>query len=198
MATRQQQPDKATTEPQKQAAETSAEMSVEDIQREIALVELQTKKLQLEEAKKNNAAYLEAEKQRSKRNRQRQGELKQIAQAEEAVVKKCRHKSGGNPKDVLRGGGIGSFSIISRALMPDGVTVFLQCARCRMKIYFRPLSVAEEAKLQKADPQMHSRYLEGKRLHETSIEDGLEHAELRGPTFFFQNSEGVPIIPDRV
>lgn len=178
--------------------EAGEEKSLEQIQREIAELDLQTKQLQYGEAKKRNELFVQAEDQRHRQNRQRQAELAQGRAAHASVVKVCRHKSGGSPRNILKGGGIGSFSIISRALMPDGVTVLLQCARCRLRQYFRQLSGPEEAKLRKGDSEKWAVYQEGKRLYEASIDLGLEHAELRGPTFFFQNAEGVPLVPEMV
>jgi hypothetical protein len=177
-------------------ATASDTRSLEEIQREILEVELETKKLNLAEAKQRNAEFVQREEMRRKHNRQRMSELKAGRDAAEAVVRECRHKSGGNPTNILRGGGIGSFSILTRALMPDGVTRLIQCSRCRLKVYFRLLTAPEEAKLQKGDPDKFAHYLEGKRLFEISKDQGLEHAELRGPTFFFQNEQGVPIIPE--
>lgn len=172
--------------------------SLEEIQKEIALVELETKKMQLARSKRDNELFQQAEETRHKNNRQRMAELKAGRESAEAIVNACRHKSGGGPANPLRGGGIGSFSTITRSIMPDGVTLFLQCPRCRMKEYFRLLTAPEESKLRKGNPEMYDRYKKSKKLYEISIEDGLEHAEMRGPTFMFQNSEGVPIIPDRV
>lgn len=174
------------------------EMSLEEIQREVAEVELQTKRLNLQQAKRDNEAFLAAEEGRRRHNRQRQAELRQGREAAQALVRGCRHKSGGSPANVLRGGGIGSFSILTRALMPDGVTRLIQCSRCRLKVYFRPLTPPEEAKLLKGDPEKHGAYMESKRLYDVSKDQGIEHAELRGPTFFFQNEHGVPIIPEMV
>lgn len=174
------------------------EKSLEQIQREITELDLQTKQLQYAEAKQNNERFLQAEASRKQHNKMRQSELAQGRAAAASLVKECRHKSGGSPTRILKGGGIGSFSIISRALMPDGKTVFLQCARCRLKQYWRQLTTGEEVRLQKADPINWKIYLEGQRLYELSKDSGLEHAELRGPTFFFQNEAGVPIIPAMV
>lgn len=173
--------------------------SLEQIQHEIASLDLQTKQLNYAEAKRKNELFIQHEEQRHRHNRQRQGELAQIRASAQAVVNGCRHKSGGSPKNILRGGGIGSFSIISRALMPDGVTVFLQCARCRMKEYFRKFSDKEESRLKKGNEEMHEHYLKVKKFYDMSVEIGLEHAELRGPTFFFQDADtGVPLIPQMV
>jgi hypothetical protein len=53
--------------------------------------------------------------------------------------------------------------------------------------------------LKKEDPKLYLKELdEYNKLLEQSIEEGLEHAEMRGPTFMFKNEDGVPIIPERV
>lgn len=171
--------------------EDGEEKSLAQINREIAELDLQTKRLNYDEAKKRNELFLQAEDQRRRGNRQRQAELAQIRAAREQDVAGCRHKSGGSPRNIFRGGGIGSFSLITRALMPDAVTVLLQCGRCRMAEHYRLLSAAEEEKL---SPKEHKRYLRNQKFYETSIDLGLEHAELRGPTFLFQR-DGVPIVP---
>ena len=166
--------------------------SVEDLQREILEVELQTKEIMLAQAKQNNAEYEAKEQRRHAMNRQRMNEMAEGRRNRAAVVKECRHKSGGTPANILRGGGIGSFSIISRVLLPDGVTRVLQCPRCRMVMY------PPTAKLKADDPQAYLAQLqEYNRLLEISRESGLEFAETRGPTFFFQK-DGVPIVPDIV
>lgn len=169
-----------------------------DLQRDIAETELLTKQLGLAEAKKRNELFMAAEETRHRGNRQRQKEMEQGRRAQASIVKACRHKSGGSPGNILRGGGIGSFSILTRALMPDGVTRLIQCSRCRLKTFFRLLTPPEEAKLKSGDPEKYAMYLEGKRLFDISTDQGIEHAELRGPTFFFQNEHGVPIVPEMV
>lgn len=178
------------------AAEVRSDRTLEDIQKEIAEVELETKKLQLAEARKRNADFTQREESRRKANQQRMSELEAGRRGAEAIIADCRHKSGGNPKNVLKGGGIGSFSILTRAIMPDGVTEFIQCQRCRLKVYFRLLTPGEERKLKAGDPEKWAIYAANKKLHDTSIDQGLEHAEIKGPTFFFKNENGVPIIPE--
>ena len=166
--------------------------SNEDLQREILEVELQTKRLLLGKAKQDNEDFEAREKRRHDLNKQRMSELAEGRKNRAAMVKMCRHKSGGTPANVLRGGGIGSFSIISRALLPDGVTIVLQCPRCRMLMY------PPTEQLKKSNPEAYLAELsEYNRLLEISREQGLEHAETRGPTFFFQK-DGIPIVPERL
>lgn len=166
-------------------------MSTEEMQRAIARVELQTKMLGLRAAERQNHEFEETERLRHEANRKRQSELRQMDAAQRAREDECRHKSGGKPDSLLKGGGIGSFSIISRALMPDGVTILLQCARCGMKRY--PPTDA----LKKSDPK---KYLEELDVYNKLLEQAVEAdmSPLRGPTFVFKNAEGIPIVPERV
>lgn len=170
----------------------SEKKNLEDIQREIAETELKTKQLLLRQAQKANADFEAAEEQRHANNRKRMAELEQARVNHEAKVQRCRHKSGGRPADIAKGGGIGSFSIISRVLLPDGVTRVLTCARCGMMKYPPEKSLAKE------DPKKYAAELEEyNRLLEISQDQGLEFAEVRGPTFFFQK-DGIPFVPERL
>jgi hypothetical protein len=165
---------------------------IEAMQERVLEVELQTKMRLLRKAERDEQAFEETERRRHEANKTRQDELRVAKRNHEAVVKMCRHKSGGNPQNVLRGGGIGSFSTITSFLMPDGVTRLLQCTRCRMKIY------SPHTNLKKTDPQRYeSELAEFTRLLNISVDEGLQHNEMRGPTFLFTNAEGTPFVPER-
>jgi hypothetical protein len=156
-------------------------------------VELQTKRLQLAQAKRSNEEYEQREEQRHRNNKMRQAQLAGIAAAEQSMVAQCYHKSGGYPKNILHGGGSNSFSLITRAVMPDGVTILLQCSRCRMKLY------PPTQKLRKADPKQYKADLQKfNDLLKLSEEAGAPDNVIMGPTFAFKNEEGVPFIPERV
>lgn len=171
---------------------TEKNKSMEELQREIAETELKTKQLLLRQAQKSNADFEAAEERRHESNRLRMAELKQGRENHARIVKLCRHRSGGRPQDILKGGGIGSFSVISRVLLPDGVTKVLFCPRCAMIMY------PPEKSLAKQDPKKYAEELEEySRLLAISEEEGLEFAETRGPTFFF-TKDGVPFVPERV
>lgn len=171
---------------------TEKNKSMEELQREILETDLKTKQIQLRQAQKANADFEAAEERRHESNRLRMAELKQGRENHARIVKNCRHRSGGRPTDIFKGGGIGSFSIISRVLLPDGVTRVLFCSRCGMEMY------PPEKSLAKQDPKKYAEDLaEYQRLLAISEEEGLEFAETRGPTFFF-TKDGVPFVPDRV
>ena len=169
-----------------------SEMTLEEIQKQIAVTELETKKLQLGQAQKDNADFLDKEKRRSEANKQRMSELEQARNSRYATIKACRHKAGGTPANILKGGGVGSFSLLTRAIMPDGVTIFMQCPRCRLGMY-TPQKKIRQMWFTKFEDE--KKYFD--ELVEKSREEGLQHAELRGPTFAFKNDEGIPIIPER-
>ena len=170
-------------------------MSLDEIQREIAQVQLQTARLGLAEQKKTNAEFIQKEAARREANKRRMDELQVARNNRYATIRECRHRSGGNPKRILRGGGKNSFSLISRSVMPDGVTVLLHCQRCRLALY-TPVENGSRQLWFKTYAEEQAYY--EKRLEE-SIEEGCsEHNEQRGPTFMFQNAQGVPVVPARV
>jgi len=188
----------------KTMAKVKEKLSPEELVQRIAEVELETKLLNLKAAERSNADAEQREELRHRQNQQRQSELAQLRAARLATVRSCRHKSGGRPETILKGGGVGSFSVISRTLMPDGVTLFLQCPRCRMAEYtpekpVKPVGATAKAledyqdKLEDYAATM-DRFND---LLEASIDAGFDNF-MRGPTFAFKTEDGVPFIPARV
>jgi hypothetical protein len=180
---------------------------IDSLQREIAETELQTKQLQLAEARERNAKFLQHEEIRHRSNQQRQAEFKQAAASNRALQKDCRHKAGGSPSNIHRGGGKFAFSLLTRAIMPDGKTELIQCQRCRLRLYGRERTPVEIEKLKELDAADAKKGIVATRyedhvwwlkLRETSIEEGIPNNEMRGPTFNFQNADGVNFIPDMV
>jgi hypothetical protein len=174
------------------AEEEQDPRTLDELQREIAKVELRDKQLKLKQTQRSLDEYEEAERRRHLANQQRMDELKSAQQQRFAVIRNCKHKSGGSPHKIHRGGGKNAFSIITRAKMPDGVTILLQCSRCRLMMY-----TPETGKRQlwfKTYAQELEYY---EKLMDTSVEDGIENCETGGPTFLFKKN-GVPFIPERV
>lgn len=187
--------------------------SLEDLQREILAVDLETKTLNLAEAKQRNADYIEREHRRHESNSRRQSEISEMRRNMRSIQMSCAHLSGGeataNPTE---GGGKFSFSVLTRAIMPDGKHNFIQCPRCRMGLMGRQRTPVEEAKLKKAAQLCQVDYPENyrdrkeyqawedherwKELMKVSRKEGIPHNEIRGPTFNFQDSQGVNFIPD--
>lgn len=165
---------------------------MEEIQQEILETELETKRLGLAKAQRDNAEYVANEEQRHRKNRQRMAELKTGRETKWAIIQGCRHKAGGTPKNIQRGGGIGSFSVLSKAVMPDGVTALYQCPRCRLMMY-TPSKKQRQLWFQTYEAEM-AYY---SKIKEQCEEEGIQDNETRGPTFLFQK-DGVPIVPERV
>ena len=178
------------------AEQTKTASEIEALQKRIAEVELETKLLLLTKTEREIALMKAEDAQRHKSNQMRQAELRQLREARQAVINPCRHKSGGRPDNIMKGGGVGSFSIITRAVMPDGVTLFLQCARCRLALYTPERPVGKDA-----TPTKMKQYAEEmdkfNALLEASIDAGFDNI-IRPPTFAFKNADGVPMIPARV
>lgn len=180
--------------------EDVTDLSPEELQKRILQIEYQTKALQMGQADRANRDYLQAEARRHEANARRMIELKIARENHLAVIKKCKHRSGGSPRNILRGGGKFSFCLVSRSLMPDGVTILLHCQRCRLQIY-TPRDKTNDGK--PAPRQLWFKTYDAEKVYfdklvELSEEDGCsEHNEHRGPTFLFQK-DGVPFIPDRV
>lgn len=176
------------------------ELTTEQMQARITANDLKISERKLAAAEREEAAFAQADAQRRKSNQQRQAELANGRATAKAIQKKCRHMSGGRPGNILKGGGIGAFSIVTRYLMPDGVTHLLQCARCRLKEYTprKPLKAEfdTEAAFSKAMRVYEAQKEAFDELYAASEDAGL--AEMRGPTFMFKNSDGVPVIPAMV
>lgn len=163
-------------------------MTNEQMTAAILRTELRTKMIQLKQAERSNEDWEQREELRHKQNAERQADMKKSIFNRLRGQKACRHMSGGKPGKISKGGGIGSFSIITQALMPDGVTILLQCARCRLKI------ATPSQELKRTNPKQYLEDLEYfNELLEKSDDSGL--SPLRGPTFMFTNEKGVPMLP---
>ncbi len=177
-----------------------AKLSEQEMRERILENDFKTSERKLRAAEREEARYEQEEALRHKKNTTRQKELADGRRTMAAIQKACRHMSGGKPGNVLKGGGIGSFSIITRYKMPDGVTYLLQCARCRMMLY----TPTKPAKAEFDKPALFEAAMKAyevekahfDELFEKSMDAGLE--EMRGPTFMFKNADGVPVIPARV
>jgi len=191
-----------------------AEKTVEQLQREVLEVQLRRESAALEDTVEQLNDRKIRKERSAKTNAQRQAQMSADNKAAKQIEKSCRHKSGGNPQNILRGGGKFSFSILTRVLMPDGKTELIQCQRCRLKLYGRERTPAEERKMRAAADRAEQvseakrsleekkaiaaweDHQEWKRLREISIEEGIDDSFMRGPTFNFQNEEGMSVIPE--
>lgn len=162
-------------------------LTLEEIEKQIKLVTLQSHMLDLDRIQDENQKRISKRHAIEKFNR----EIQQDMAAQEAKLSwlrtHCRHRMGGYHSDITAGDGK---PCIARTQMLDGVTWLLQCLRCRTKIF------TPHPSLQQTDPEKFERDMaEYKRFWELSCDSGM--SEIRGPTFSFVQN-GVPIIPQRV
>ena len=162
-------------------------LSLDEIERLIRLADLQTTMLDLERVREDNASRIAKKLATAKFNRELQENLASEQAKLQWIRDHCRHRSGGYHNDITQGDGK---PCIARTQMLDGVTIMLQCLRCRTKVF------TPHPSLLQTDPNQYREDMElYKRMLELSYDSGM--SEIRGPTFqFVQN--GVPIIPVRV
>jgi hypothetical protein len=195
--------------------------ATEELQQEVLHAQLRTQKaiLAREEASLEETMESLADRkqrkdvaQRTNANRQRQFALDRANQRH-LQKNVCEHRAGGYAGEtpITEGGGTNSFSVLHVTIMPDSKTMFIQCGRCPLKMYWRARSVTEEDKLQaaaeavrKGNPKSYQNdkawlawedHLWGKELMATHKKDGLKKSIMKGPTFEFEK-DGMPFIPD--
>jgi hypothetical protein len=187
---------------------------VDLLQKEVLESQLRTQKaiLTREEAALEDTLEALADRKQKKETARRinEGRQRQIAidRASQRHLQQnvCEHRSGGYAGEtpITEGGGTNSFSVLHTTVMPDGKTVFIQCGRCPLKLYWRERSPAEETKMQaaaaKAKPGSKEAmawedHLWGKELIAVHKKEGLKKSIMKGPTFDFEK-DGVRFIPD--
>lgn len=163
------------------------QLTLEELQLRVMRMQMHRETLLLGKAEQDQKAWEAREAQRHRDNAMRQTEMAQIASNRKAIIGGCRHRQGGFRHKLYSGDGK---SCVSKFVMPDGVTNFLQCSRCRLK-FFTPHRKLQEREPAEYDRQMviYARLME---LHE---ESGLDM--IKGPTFTFVK-DGVPFIPEMV
>jgi hypothetical protein len=187
------------------------EQSVEDLQRQVLQAQLARETASLEETVENNAERKQKREVAARTNAQRQRQFAQDRSNLRAIQHRCEHRAGGyaGETDILEGDG---HSVLSVTIMPDGHTKFLQCPRCRLSLYGRLRTKQEEARMKKAaeavmdknpkgyesDPNWlkwdnHQWWMDLMKVHKKFA---IKKSIMRGPTFNFQNSEGMSVIPE--
>lgn len=161
-------------------------MTLEEIQRVIAVTELQSKLLELDRINDENTRRLAQREALAKHNKQIQQDMEQEQRQLAYAQSICRHRQGGRPQNVYAGDGK---PCIVRTQMLDGHTWLLQCLRCRLKVFTpHPL-------LRRSHPQEYDKLKAAyDHLWTLSSDSGLD--EIRGPTFTFEK-DGVPFLPER-
>lgn len=163
------------------------ELTSEELQRRLLLVQNEQAVIGLEDAEDVQRRNTAAKKQRSLQNQQRQSELAQIATMRQQIISGCRHRQGGFRHKLFSGDGK---PCVTKCIMPDGVTAFYQCSRCRLAFYTPHPNLAQRDPAEYAKQRAFSDKLE--ELHQ---ESGLDY--LKTPNFTWTKN-GVPFLPERV
>ena len=109
-----------------------SEMTLEEIQHEIAATELETKRLALDRQREDNQVFTQTREQRSSQNKQRQALLAKAAALARYIQREvCLHKQGGGPDDRYEGDGKSAL-YISRVFFSNNFLI--QCPRCDLAI----------------------------------------------------------------
>jgi hypothetical protein len=184
------------------------------LQQEVLEAQLRTQKAILAREEAGLEETLESladrkeKKERARRinaDRQRQLALDRASQRH-LQRQQCQHRSGGfaGETPITEGGGTNSFSVLHVTIMPDSKTMFIQCGRCPLKLYWRARSEGEEDKMEAAakkagrgskEALAWEDHLWGKELMATHKKEGLPKSIMKGPTFDFEK-DGVPFVPD--
>lgn len=189
------------------------EKSLEQMQRELAEIQLEEARISLEQTREANAAYRQKREVSARGNAHRQRQFQADHDSLRKLQKGCAHMAGGDAgSNPTEGGGKFAFSTLSCTVMPDGKTKLLQDPRCRLMIYGRDRSPQEETKMQaaaeaveKKDPANFMRskawlawddHCWWKDLYQLYRKEGLgKKSMMRGTTFTFEK-DGMPLIPD--
>jgi hypothetical protein len=161
------------------------QLTNEELQTRVLRMQAHREVINLEDAEENQRINAARKAERARTNANRQAEMKQISAMHAGIQKMCRHRQGGFRHKLYSGDGK---PCITKFIMPDGVTAFYQCSRCRLKEY------TPHPDLQKRDPELYAaRKAFTDRLEELHQESGLDF--IKGPTFAWMKN-GVPFVPE--
>lgn len=163
------------------------QLTLEELQFRVARMQAKQAEISLESTEEQQRIFAAKKAERARSNAQRQSEMKQISATNAQIQKACRHRQGGFRHKLYSGDGK---PCITKFIMPDGVTAFYQCSRCRLKEY------TPHQNLQKRNPELYAakKLLCGK-LEELHQESGLDF--IKGPTFAWMK-DGVPFVPEMI
>jgi hypothetical protein len=192
--------------------------TVEELQKQLLEAQLRTQKAildreeaGLEQTLESTSTYKQKREVAARTNAARQRQFTQDQRNLRDIQRnKCEHRSGGyaGESSILEGDGP---SVLSVTIMPDNKTKFIQCPRCVLALYGRDRNHKEEAKMEMAaeavekknpnfdtDPvwlKWHN-HVWWKELIATHKKFAYKKSIMRGPTFTFENEQGVPFIPE--
>lgn len=106
--------------------------TLQEMQEELAAVQLETAKIGLERAREDNAKWVGEREVKSRQNRDRMAQLQAEVNGRELTTRQCKHRQGGTPKNPFGGKGATSLKVVR---MPDGFTKMIMCSVCRLRLF---------------------------------------------------------------
>lgn len=174
--------------------------SLDDIQREILEVQLETAKISLSKARSENQAWHEREESHKISNAQRQAHLVQVERNREAIQSSCLHRQGGGPEDRYEGDGK---SCLTLARIFFSNNFLIQCNRCDLALQRphpkrkspRPIFDGETQEQVKKRVKL---YNEEVTRYEQLLREakGNKLRPMMGPTWEYSDEEGNIFIPE--
>lgn len=175
------------------------------IEQEIKRVQLETARLQLDEQRDRNEHLKATKAEKSRRNMERQKQLRAEVSTRTQISNKCKHRQGGTPKNPLNGKGPTALNI---AMMPDGFTKLIMCSVCRLRVFTphprnqstkpRDGETAAQAKNRAGqyqdDLEYYNRLME--MAKDNLTEEGAQEMDC-GTTIVLRDDEGREVLPTR-
>jgi hypothetical protein len=174
-----------------------AEKGLQEIQAEIARIELETAQIRLEQMKEENETYRARKAARLRANEQNLAQLRADHAEKRAVIATCTHRQGGSPGRERKGGGPSALRVV---ILPDSRELVM-CANCPLRVFSpfpgakNPAQMRGESKAEaKARVEQYSVDLtEFERLKELSQDQLTPEAASPmhcGKTFAFAGGDG--------
>ena len=174
--------------------------TLDEMQREILEVQLETARISLAKAKAENQAWHEREKSQEISNQQRQAHLANVEAKRQGIQAVCLHRQGGGPEDRYEGDGK---SCLTLARVFFSNNFLIQCNRCDLALQrphpkrksTKPLFSGETQKQIDARIKL---YNEEVVRYEGLLREakGNKLRPMLGPTWEFTDEDGNNFIPD--
>jgi hypothetical protein len=172
---------------------------------ELEKVQLETAQLQLEEQKERNERFKAEKADKSRKNAQRQQQLKSDRANREKISAQCKHRQGGTPANPYNGKGATSLNV---AKLPDGFTKVIMCTVCRLRCFTpHPADGSKKQRKGESADQREMRvekYLAAKETYERLLEQSkdtlTEEAAQEmdcGTYITLVNEDGANVLPRR-
>ena len=179
--------------------------TADEIRAEILNIELETRLLDLDEARENNQRRLALKADNSRKNAQRQKQLASDVATRNSIAAQCKHRQGASPSNPYNGKGATALNV---ARMPDGFTKLIMCSVCKLRVFSpHPANQSEKQKPGETQADRNQRVKKYKRdverfkelldmSKDTLTEESSQEMDC-GVTISITDSDGIPVLPRR-